>query len=89
MRHLEKEGYINIITKTRKELDLRDKEKVAEFFEKERPEYVFMAAAKVGGILANSSYPAEFIYDNLAIKINVLHGAHLHKTKTQLNSVKK
>jgi len=72
MRKLKSQGYRNIITKTHKELDLVDRRKVESFFAKEKPEYVFLAAAKVGGIYANSTYPAEFIYQNLMIQTNVI-----------------
>ena len=75
VRRLEAEGYGNLILRTSSELDLRDQAAVAAFFEKERPEYVFLAAAKVGGIVANNSYPADFIYDNLMIEANVIHSA--------------
>lgn len=73
VRRLKKEGFQNLITRTSSELDLRDSIKVASFFEKEKPEYVFLAAARVGGIVANSTYKAEFIYDNLMIQTNVIH----------------
>src|SRR5512138_537750 len=72
VRSLEAEGYANLLLRTSKELDLRDQRSVSGFFAKERPEYVFLTAAKVGGIVANSSYPAEFIYDNLMIQGNVI-----------------
>ncbi|MDP3789575.1 MAG: GDP-L-fucose synthase [Candidatus Omnitrophota bacterium] len=72
VRKLEPEGYRNIITRSRAELDLTDRPKTADFFAKEKPEYVFLAAAKVGGIYANSTYPAEFIYENLMIEANVI-----------------
>jgi GDP-L-fucose synthase len=75
MRRLAVAGYQNLITRTHAELDLTDQRAVNEFFEKEKPEYVFLAAAKVGGILANNTYPAEFIYQNLAIQTNVIHAA--------------
>ncbi|WP_298440320.1 GDP-L-fucose synthase [Geobacter sp.] len=75
VRRLEAEGYGNLILRTSSELDLRDQAAVAALFEKERPEYVFLAAAKVGGIVANNSYPADFIYDNLMIEANVIHSA--------------
>ena len=75
-RKLRKDGFTNIITKTSKELDLRNQQAVNDFFEKERPDYVFMSAAKVGGILANNIYRGEFIYDNLMIELNVVHAAH-------------
>ena len=76
-RRLEACGYKNIITRTSKELDLRIQADVAEFFASEQPEYVFLAAAKVGGIYANNTYPAEFIYNNLIIEANVIHKAYL------------
>ncbi|MGB6037963.1 MAG: GDP-L-fucose synthase [Cryomorphaceae bacterium] len=75
-RALKNSGYTNIIGKTSSELDLRDRTAVADFFEKEKPEYVFLAAAKVGGIQANDTYRAEFIHDNLAIELNVIDEAH-------------
>jgi len=77
-RKLETKGYTNIICRTHSELDLTDQQAVNEFFESEKPEYVFLAAAKVGGILANSTYPAEFIYDNLMIEANIIHAAEKH-----------
>ncbi len=73
MRCLEKKGYENLITRTHAELDLMDQKAVQEFFNREKPDYVFLAAAKVGGILANNTYPAEFIHDNLVIQANVIH----------------
>jgi GDP-L-fucose synthase len=78
-RKLRKEGYNNIITKTSSELDLRNQQAVIEFFEKEKPAYVILAAAKVGGIHANNTYRAEFIYDNLMIEANIIHAAYLNK----------
>jgi GDP-L-fucose synthase len=75
LRKLQAEGYANLITRTHAELDLERQAETESFFEKEKPEYVFMAAAKVGGILANTNYPAEFIYSNLAIQNNVIHAA--------------
>lgn len=75
VRRLEASGFRNILKKTHAELDLLDHAAVSSFFEAERPDHVFLAAAKVGGILANSMYPAEFIYSNLAIQTNVLHEA--------------
>ena len=74
-RKMEAEGYTNLITRTHAELDLERQADVEGFFEKEKPEYVFLAAAKVGGIWANTTYPAEFIYNNLAIQTNVIHSA--------------
>lgn len=76
MRKLEELGYTNIVTRTHKILDLTDQAAVRTFFEAERPEYVFLAAAKVGGILANSTYPADFIYQNLEIQNNVIGMSH-------------
>ncbi len=76
-RRLSKDGFNNIITKTSTELDLRDQKAVANFFEQEKPEYVFLAAAKVGGIVANNTYRAEFLYDNLQMECNIIHQSHL------------
>ena len=84
-RKLQKEGLTNIITRTHKELDLCNQAQVDEFFEKEKPEYVILAAAKVGGIMANSTYPAEFIYQNLMIGTNVVHSSYKHGVKKLLN----
>ena len=84
VRKLRDEGYDNLVLRTSSELDLRDQRAVASFFADERPEYVFLAAAKVGGIVANNSYPADFIYDNLMIQTNVIHQAHLHGVKRLL-----
>ena len=78
-RKLRKEGYNNIVTRTSAELDLRNQQAVNEFFEKEKPAYVILAAAKVGGIYANNTYRAEFIYDNLMIEANIIHAAYLNK----------
>jgi len=76
-RLLIKEGFANIVTKTSKELDLRNQDEVNAFFEKENPDYVFLAAAKVGGILANNTYRAEFLYDNLIMEANIIHASHV------------
>ena len=84
LRKLQAEGYTNLVTRTRAELDLRDQAAVNRFFEEERPEYVFLAAAKVGGILANSTYPADFIRDNLQIQTNVIDAAYRHGVKKLL-----
>jgi GDP-L-fucose synthase len=78
-RKLRKEGYNNIVTRTSAELDLRNQQAVNDFFEKEKPAYVVLAAAKVGGIHANNTYRAEFIYDNLMIEANIIHAAYLNK----------
>jgi len=83
-RNLEARGYNNIITRAHSELDLTNQEAVNHFFETQRPEYVFLAAAKVGGILANSTYPAEFIYENLMIEANVIHAAYTTGVKKLL-----
>jgi GDP-L-fucose synthase len=85
LRHLQALGYANIVTRRSSELDLRDQSAVQKFFVQEQPEFVFLAAAKVGGILANSTYPADFIYDNLTIAINVIHAAYQQGTKKLLN----
>ena len=76
MRCLQKAGHENIITRTSSELDLRNQQLVNEFFETERPEYVFLAAAKVGGIMANNTYRADFIYENIMIEANIIHAAY-------------
>lgn len=85
MRKLAEKGYGNIVTRTHAELDLTRQAEVEAFFESERPAYVFLAAAKVGGIGANSSLPAEFIHDNLAIALNVVHSAWKYGTTKLLN----
>lgn len=84
MRCLQKNGYTNIIFRNSKDLDLRNQEAVNQFFAEEKPEYVFLAAAKVGGILANSTSPADFMYDNLMISSNVVHAAYQYKVKKLL-----
>ncbi|CAN5643923.1 GDP-L-fucose synthase [soil metagenome] len=81
---LESEGYINIIKRSRKELDLTEQSAVRDFFRIEKPEYIFLAAAKVGGIYANDTYPAEFIYENIMIESNIIHSAYLTKAKKLL-----
>ncbi len=78
VRKLHEHGFQNLILRTSEELDLRDQDAVNNFFEQETPDYVFLAAAKVGGILANNTYKAEFIYDNLIIEANVIHASFLH-----------
>lgn len=83
-RKLESEGYTNLIFRTHRELDLTNQQAVNEFFVQERPEYVFFAAAKVGGILANSMYPAEFIYENLMIELNVINASYRYSVKKLL-----
>lgn len=79
VRSLEKRGYQNLILKTSAELDLRNQQAVADFFATEKPAYVFLAAAKVGGIVANNTYRADFLYENLAIQNNIIHAAYLNK----------
>lgn len=79
VRKLLAEGFENIVTKTSSELDLRNQAAVNDFFEKEKPNYVFLAAAKVGGILANKTYKADFLYENIMIQTNVIHAAHVNK----------
>jgi len=75
VRRLEAGGFDNLIVRTSGELDLREQAAVREFFAREKPDYVILAAAKVGGILANDTYPAEFIYDNLMMEANIIHAA--------------
>lgn len=84
VRALQEEGFSNIILKTHRELDLTDQRDVSEFFAEEKPEYVFLSAAKVGGIMANKNSPADFIRNNLAIQTNVIHSAYEHKVKKLL-----
>jgi len=84
IRKLENLGFTNIITRTSKELDLRDQKKVEKFFEHEKPDFIFLAAAKVGGIQANNDSPANFIYDNLMIQTNVINSAHKYGAKKLL-----
>lgn len=79
VRKLQQEGYKNLVLKTSAELDLRDQVKVASFFASEKPDYVFLAAAKVGGIVANNTYRADFLYENLAIQNNIIHSSFVHK----------
>ena len=84
MRNLRAKGYANFVTRTHAELDLTSQAAVEEFFAAEKPEYVFLAAAKVGGIHANNTYPAEFIRDNLAIQTNIIHAAYKNNVKRLL-----
>jgi len=83
-RKLKKEGFNNLITRTSAELDLRNQAAVADFFKQESPDYVFLAAAKVGGIVANNTFRGEFLYDNLMIQNNIIHSAYLNKVKKLL-----
>ena len=83
-RRLRKDGFENIVTRTSKELDLRNQKAVNDFFEAEKPEYVFLAAAKVGGIVANNTYRADFIYENLMMEANIIHAAHINKVQKLL-----
>lgn len=84
VRRLEKEGFSNIIKKSREELELTRQSEVIDFFQKEKPEYIFLAAAKVGGIWANDNYSADFIYENLMIECNIIHSAFETKAKKLL-----
>ena len=84
VRKLGEKGYTNIVTRSSKELDLRNQQAVNEFFSAEKPEYVYLAAAKVGGIVANNTYRADFIYDNLAMELNIIHAAYENKVKKLL-----
>jgi GDP-L-fucose synthase len=81
VRTLRSEGFSNIVMRTHAELELEDQGAVRDFFAKEKPEYVFLAAARVGGIHANNTYPADFIFDNLQIQNNIIHSSYLHKVK--------
>ena len=81
VRNLQAKGFSNIIYRSSKELDLRNQQAVNNFFATEKPDYVFLAAAKVGGILANNTYRAEFIYDNLMMEVNIIHAAHANNVK--------
>ncbi|WP_353195939.1 GDP-L-fucose synthase [Parapedobacter defluvii] len=83
-RHLENIGYTNLLLRTSTELDLRNQQAVTDFFTSEQPEYVFLAAAKVGGIIANNTYRADFIYDNLIMETHVIHAAHIFGVKKLL-----
>ncbi len=84
VRRLNKEGYQNILTRTSQELDLRNQQAVNDFFDTEKPEYVFLAAAKVGGIVANNTYRAQFIYENLLIEANIIHASYVSGVKKLL-----
>jgi GDP-L-fucose synthase len=84
VRKLQAEGYTQLITRTSKALDLRNQAAVADFFATEQPDYVFLAAAKVGGIVANNTYRAEFLYDNLMIEANIIHQSHVQGVKKLL-----
>jgi len=84
VRSLTKKGYNNLILRSSQELDLRDQQAVANFFADQQPDYVFLAAAKVGGIIANNTYRADFIYENLAIQNNVIHQSKVHNVKKML-----
>lgn len=84
IRVLKASGYLNIIAKSSNELDLKNQQAVCDFFNYEQPEYVFLAAAKVGGIHANNTYPAAFIYDNIMIQSNVIHASYESKVKKLL-----
>ena len=84
VRKLKQEGYANLVIQPSSELDLRNQQQVNNFFEEQKPEYVFLAAAKVGGILANNTFRAEFLYDNLLIESNIIHASYLNNVKKLL-----
>ena len=84
IRKLKMDGYSNILVRSSKELDLRNQRHVEEFFQSEKPDYIFLAAAKVGGILANNTYKASFMYDNLSIQNNVIHASYKNHVKKLL-----
>ena len=84
IRHLEKNGHTNLLAPSHSELELMESQAVSRYFEKNKPDYVFLAAAKVGGILANSTYPADFIYQNLMIQNNIIHQSYVHNIKKLL-----
>lgn len=84
VRNLLAQGYINLIVRTHNELDLTNQAAVEYFFDEEKPDYVFLAAAKVGGIYANNTYPAQFIRDNLMIEANIIHAAHINDVQKLL-----
>lgn len=84
VRKLKSEGFTNLVTRSSKELNLINQAEVLDFFEKEKPDYVFLAAAKVGGIQANNTYKGDFLYDNLMIQTNVIHASHLYPVKKLL-----
>ncbi|MDO9186574.1 MAG: GDP-L-fucose synthase [Bacteroidia bacterium] len=84
IRRLKKDGFTNIVTRTSKELNLINQQAVADFFASEKPDFVFLAAAKVGGIVANNTYRAEFIYDNIMIQSNIIHSSYLNNVKKLL-----
>jgi len=84
VRKLQSLGYTNLLTRTSRELDLRNQAAVTEFFQQKKPDYVFLAAAKVGGIMANNTYPAEFIYNNVMIQTNIIHNSYLNGVKKLL-----
>jgi len=81
VRLLKKLGYTNVLTSSKIELDLTNQQSVNNWFEVNKPDYVFLAAAKVGGILSNKTYPANFIYDNLMIQTNIIHASYVNKVK--------
>ena len=85
LKSLQKQGFSHIITKSSSELDLRNQQEVTNFFHDTKPEYVFLAAAKVGGIHANAHYPADFISDNLAIALNIINASYTYKVKKLVN----
>ena len=84
VRNLESKGFKNLLLRTSAELDLRNQQDVADFFSSEKPDFVFLAAARVGGINANNIYRGEFLYENLAIELNVIHSSYQNKVKKLL-----
>jgi GDP-L-fucose synthase len=88
-RNLQAKGYANLIGKSSKELDSRNEQAVADFFEQEKPEYAFLTAAKVGGIMANDTYRAEFIYNNIQVQNNIIHQSYISGVKKLLFNVSK
>jgi GDP-L-fucose synthase len=84
LRELKHKGFKNILTRTHKELDLINQDDVKNFFKEHKPDFVILAAAKVGGIFANNTFPAEFIYQNLMVEANVIHNSYLHNVKRLL-----
>ena len=85
VRHLQAQGYSNIVTRTHAQLDLTNQAAVENFFKTEKPDQVYLAAAKVGGIHANNTYPGQFIYENLMVQNNVIHQAFVHGVKKPLS----
>jgi len=87
VNNLKSKGYTNVMGRTHKELNLLDQQAVATFFKNEKPDYVFLAAAKVGGIVANNTYRADFIYENLQIQNNIIHQSYKNDVKKLMNNI--